>query len=344
MAVGILSTGSYVPKAEISNEEVAERVGATPEWIERKTQIRTRRYAAPSEATSDLAVKAAHRALLGAGLLPEQIDYIIVSTSTGDSPSPPTSNLVQDALGADRAACFDLNVVCSGFVYGLALARGLLDLHPGRRALVVAADVYSRILDFTDRRTAVLFADGAGAAIVGPVPEPYGLIDVELGSHGEAHQLIRVEAGGSRMPASRETVESGGHYFRMNGRGVSEFVLEHVPPVLQRLVERAGLRLDQVDHFIPHQGNGNLMNDLVGRLRLDTARTHRTIDRFANMGSASVAVTLDHAAHDFRDGDIVLLVGFGGGISIGSCLLRWADPWSLRERELSPVANDSLST
>lgn len=325
-AAGILATGSYVPKREVLNSEVAEWVGVDPEWIERKTQIRSRRYAAPAEAASDLAIKAAEQALLRAELPVERIDYIIVSTSTGDSPSPPTANLVQYALGAHRAACFDLNVVCSGFVYALALARSLLDLHPGRHALVVAADVYSRILDFSDRRTSVLFADGAGAAVVGPVESPYGVAAVDLRSHGEANQLIRVEAGGSRIPASHETVESGGHYFRMNGRGVSEFVLENVPPVIEALVKSAGLALNRIDHVIPHQGNGNLMDRLVERAGLAGAHTHRTIGRFANMGSASVAVTLDHAAPHLRDGDLVLLLGFGGGISVGACLLRWAAP------------------
>ncbi|WP_051108856.1 3-oxoacyl-ACP synthase III family protein [Actinomadura flavalba] len=333
MPVGILSTGSYVPKKEVSNAEVAARVGVTPEWIERKTQIRTRRYAAPSQAASDLAVKAAHRALLGADLDAADLDYVIVSTSTGDAPSPPTANLVQDALGADHAACFDLNVVCSGFVYGLALARSLLRLHPGRRALVIAADVYSRILDFTDHRTAVLFADGAGAAILGEVPDGYGVLDVDLRSRGDAHHLIGVPAGGSRLPASHATVAAGRHYFRMDGRSVSDFVLAHVPAAVEAFVRRTGLELDEIDHFIPHQGNGNLMTRLVEAAGLGKARTHRTIDRFANMGSASVAVTLDHAVHDLNDGDTVLLVGFGGGISVGACLLRWADPWTLRRRD-----------
>lgn len=328
--VGILSTGSYVPKNEITNAEVAERVGVEPEWIERKTQILSRNYAEPWEAASDLAVKAAHRALIGTGLIAEDIDYIIVSTSTGDSPSPPTANLVQAALKADRAACFDLNVVCSGFVFGLALARALISLNPGRVALVVATDVYSRILDFTDRRTAVLFADGAGAAVVGGVPDGYGIVEADLRSHGDANQLIGVPAGGSRLPASRETVDAGEHYFRMNGRGVSDFVLENVPRAIEALIDRAGVRRDQIDHVIPHQGNGHLMNRLVERAGLTGGRTHRTIERFANMGSASVAVTLDHAARDLDDGDLVLLLGFGGGISIGSVLLRWTDPRSPR--------------
>jgi len=325
-SAGILATGSYLPKEEITNEHVAELVGVTPEWIERKTQIRTRRYAAPDEATSDLAVRAATSALEQAGIPADRLGYVIVATSTGDFPQPPTAYIVQDALEAYGAACFDINVVCSGFVYALALARSLIAQKPETYALVVAADVYSRIIDFADRRTAVLFADGAGAAVVGAVPDPYGIIDVDLASRGDAHRLIRVEAGGSRHPASLETVAAGGHYFRMEGRAVRDFVTDHVPPALAGLAARAGARLDQVDHFVPHQANGVLVQELVERAGLTGAQTHRTLERYGNVGSASVPVALDEAnrAGLLKDGDLVLLAGFGGGMAIGSCLLRWS--------------------
>ncbi|MBO1415811.1 3-oxoacyl-ACP synthase III family protein [Streptomyces sp. FH025] len=323
---GILATGSYVPKEEVSNEEIASRVGVTAEWIERKTQIRSRRFAAPDEATSDLAVRAATAALEQARLAPEEIDYIILSTSTGDFPQPPTSYLVQDALGAHNAACFDINVVCSGFVYALALARSLVDQRPEARALVIGADLYSRILDFTDRKTAVLFADGAGAAVVGSVPEPYGITALELASRGDAHGLIRVEAGGSRNPATAETVAEGGHFFRMDGRGVRDFVTEHVPPALRRLADDAGVPLSEVDHFVPHQANGVLLGEVVERAGLTNAVTHRTLRQFGNVGSASVPLALDEANRSgaLKDGDLVLLAGFGGGMALGSALLRWA--------------------
>ncbi len=190
-AIGILATGSYVPKQIVTGDDVAGPAGVTSEWIERKTQIFTRRYAAPDQATSDLATEAANRTLEQAGVPASALRYLIVSTSTPDSPQPPTSYLVQNAIGADRAACFDINVVCSGFVYGLALARALVAQEPGAYALVVAADVYSRILDVTDRKTVVLLGDGAGAALVGGVTTG-GFLDVELSSHGHAQRLIRV--------------------------------------------------------------------------------------------------------------------------------------------------------
>ncbi|GHD54706.1 3-oxoacyl-ACP synthase III family protein [Streptomyces galbus] len=322
---GVIATGSYLPKDEVDNEEVAARVGVTAEWIERKTQILSRRYAAPHEATSDLAVRAAERALEQAGLSADAIDHLIVSTSTGDFPQPPTSYLVQDTLGARRAACFDINVVCSGFVYALEVARGLALSRPDCRILVIGADLYSRILDFGDRRTAVLFADGAGAAVLGPVDEPYGIIGTDLVSRGDAHDLIRVEAGGSRKPASAATVAEGEHYFRMNGRGVRDFVGEHVPPALTALAERLGVAMDEVDHFVPHQANGVMLGEVVERAGLTGALTHRTLQKYGNVGSASVPVALDEANRSglLAPGDLVLLAGFGGGMSIGASLLRW---------------------
>ncbi|MBP2706915.1 ketoacyl-ACP synthase III [Microbispora sp. RL4-1S] len=323
-AIGILATGSYVPKQVVTGADVAGPAGVTPEWIERKTQIVTRRYAAPDQATSDLAAEAAKQALDQAGLPPEALRYLIVSTSTPDSPQPPTSYLVQDAIGAHGAACFDINVVCSGFVYGLALARALVAQQPDAYALVIAADVYSRILDVTDRKTVVLLGDGAGAALVGAVPSG-GFLDVELASHGDARGLIRVEAGGSRMPATHETVDDGGHFFRMDGRGVRDFVMEHVPGALRTLVERTGHRLADVDHVVPHQANGVLLSKLVTRAGLDHAHTHRTLERYGNTGSASVALALDDAHRNghLADGDLVLITAFGGGMSLGAALLRW---------------------
>lgn len=325
-AIGILSTGSYVPKQIVTGADVAGPAGVTPEWIERKTQIVTRRYAAPDQATSDLAAEAAKQALDQAGLPASALTYLIVSTSTPDSPQPPTSYLVQDALGADSAACFDINVVCSGFVYALALARALVAQQPGAYALVIAADVYSRILDVTDRKTVVLLGDGAGAAVVGAVPAG-GFLDVELASHGTARGLIRVDAGGSRAPATHDTVDDGGHFFRMDGRGVRDFVMDHVPGAVRNLVERSGHRLADVDHFVPHQANGVLLGELVTRAGLDHAHTHRTLERYGNTGSASVALALDDANRGghLKDGDLVLLAGFGGGMSLGAALLRWTD-------------------
>jgi 3-oxoacyl-[acyl-carrier-protein] synthase-3 len=318
-----------VPEWAVTNAEIARRVpGATEEWIERKTAIRSRRYAAPGEATSDLAAKAAARALEHAGLSVDRVDYVIVSTSTPDFPQPPTACLVQDLLGAYGAACFDVNAVCAGFVHALVLARTLVASRPGSHAVVVGADLYSRILDFDDRRTAVLFGDGAGAAVVGAVPPSRGMIDFDLASRGDAHNLIRVEAGGSRQPASAKTLANGGHYFRMNGRDVTDIVLHEVPPFVDKLLANAGVAADEIGHVVPHQANGVLLEQLVDRCGLTGATTHRTVEKYGNVGSAAIPVTLDEAnrAGRLADGDLVLLLGFGGGISMGASLLRWAAP------------------
>ncbi len=324
--VGILGTGSYLPEHEVTNAALAARVtDTTPEWISRKTLIGARRFAAPDEATSDLATKAAVAALARAGIAADRVDYLIVSTSTGDSPQPPTASLVQYAIGAHRAAAFDINAVCAGFVFGLALANSLVAGQPGAVVLVVAADVYSRILDFDDRRTAILFGDGAGAAVVGAVPAPYGVVDVELVTRGDAHDLIHVKAGGSRLPASAETVADGDHFFRMNGRGVRDFVMAGVPPVLADLFKRAGVVPADIDHFVPHQANGVMVGELVEAAGLTDARTHLVLDRYGNTGSASAAIALDVAARsgELQDGELVLVAGFGGGMSVGAALLRW---------------------
>ncbi|GAB3450889.1 3-oxoacyl-ACP synthase III family protein [Actinophytocola sediminis] len=327
-AAGIIGTGSYVPKDVVENAELAERAGVTAEWIERKTAIRRRHFAAPHEATSDLAARAGAAAIEHAGLSAVDIGYLIVATSTPDFPQPPTAHIVQSALGADNAVCFDVNVVCSGFVYALALADALVNQDPTLRVLVIGADVYSRILDFADRRTAVLFGDGAGAAVVGAVPRPYGLTMFELAGRGDAHALIRVEAGGSRTPASHETVAAGQHYFRMDGRAVREFVNEQVPPTLATLLRRGGMTTRDVAHFLPHQANGVLIDELVDRCGLSTAQVHRTVDRYGNTGGAAIPVSLDEANRSaaIADGELVMLAGFGGGMSIGACLMRWWRP------------------
>lgn len=325
-AAGFLGTGSYVPQRRVNNEEIAARVPEAPaEWIVRKTGILERRYAAPHEATSDLAAHAARAALAEAALPADRVDYLIVSTSTGDHPQPPTACLVQNLIGCHDAACFDVNVVCAGFVYAVEIARHLVLAKPGSHALVIGADLYSRILDFDDRSTSVLLGDGAGAVVVGAVPEGRGIMDVRLTSHGEAQELIKVAAGGSRTPASAATVLEGGHYFTMRGRGVRDFVLDNVPPLIDKLLSGAGVGVEDVDCFVPHQANGVLLDVLVDRCGLGAAQTARVVSRYGNLGSASVPVALDDAVRAGRlaDGDLVLLAGFGGGMSVGVCLMRW---------------------
>jgi len=236
---------------------------------------------------------------------------------------------VQSLIGASRAAAFDVNAVCSGFLYALTVGTQLLRGGGEPAApygLVIGADIYSRILDYSDRRTAVLFGDGAGAVLLGPVPTGLGIIETALIGRGEQHELIGVRAGGSRAPASERTVAAGEHFFRMDGRAVRGFVHKELPSAVKGLLNRAGVAAGLVQHFVPHQANGVMLTDIWPQLGLPGAELHLTVDRHANTGAASVAVTLDEVYRrgGLARGDLMLLAGFGGGMNIGAALLRWA--------------------
>jgi acetoacetyl-CoA synthase len=327
MTISIVGTGSHLPAEVVDNETVAQEAGVTSEWINRKTGIRQRHRVAEQEATSDLAVAASRRALEQAGLDPERLAYIVVATSTPDHQMPATANIVQHLLGAANAAAFDVNAVCSGFVYALAVTERMLRAHgAGAYGLAIGADVYSRIMDRTDRKTSVLFGDGAGAVVLGPAPPGHGLLETALLSHGSQHRLITVPAGGSRMPASKDTVRDGAHFLRMDGAGVRSFVQENLPVAVRNLLERGGVPAEDVDHFIPHQANGVLLADVWPGLGLRSATFHLTVQQYGNTGAASIPITLDmaHRKGLLRAGELVLLAGFGGGMSLGLSLLRWA--------------------
>jgi 3-oxoacyl-[acyl-carrier-protein] synthase-3 len=318
---GVLGCGAYLPDQVVDNVRAAAAVGVTPEWIEQRTGILARRYARPDQAASDLAERAARDALRDAGLTADRLSLVVVATSTPDFPQPPTACLLQDRIGARQAAAFDLNAVCSGFVYALETARRMVA--PGGYALVVGVDIYSRIIDPTDRRTVSLFGDGAGAVVVGPVGEGRGVVATRLASHGEYHDLIKVPAGGSRLPASKETLQDGLHYFTMDGYGVKTFVREQLPGAVSRFLADSGVDAAEIRHFVPHQANGRMLDALLPELNLPNAMVHRTLERYGNTGAASVPVTLAAARAHLTPGDLVLLAGFGGGMTTGLTLLRW---------------------
>ncbi len=297
----------------------------TAAWIERKTGIRERRYAAAHEATSDLAAEAAVRALENSGTDPDQLDWIVVATSTPDHPQPATAALVQHRLGAVRAAAFDVNAVCAGFVAALHTGALLCAAAGAGRALVVGAETYSRIVDPTDRRTAPLFGDGAGAVVLGPVAQGGGVLGTGLATDSRFHDLIGVPAGGSRLPASEKTVAAGDHYFRMRGREVREYVLRELPSAVRELLRTFDVRPENVDHFVPHQANGTMLQEILQPLGLPRARAHLPVTHHANTGAASIPLALDDARRSgvLRRGELVVLAGFGGGMTLGTALLRW---------------------
>ncbi|MGW0532090.1 3-oxoacyl-ACP synthase III family protein [Streptomyces sp. NPDC003032] len=321
---GILGTGSYLPSRTVGNSEIATRTGVTEEWILRKTGIRTRRYAADHEATSDLAAHAARAALADAGIRAGQLSYIVVATSTPDHPQPATAAIVQKLIGADDAAAFDVNAVCTGFLFALNAAYRMVP--DDGYGLVIGADIYSRIINPTDRRTAVLFGDGAGAVVVGPVEVPGGLLGTNLRTFGNLHRTIEVPVGGSRLPARHHGPNDPAHFFAMQGRAVRDFVAEQLPVAVKEILQSTGTRPDDVRHFVPHQANGQMLQEIAPTLGLDNAMHHLVVEDTANTGAASVPLTLDlvHRQGELKSGDSVLLCAFGGGMSIGATLLRWS--------------------
>lgn len=322
--VGVLGTGAHLPDGVVSNDEVGPRAGVDDAWIVRKTGIHARRRTQANEATSDLSWHASQQALATAGLSPSALSLIVVATSTPDSPQPPTATVLADRLNAPpHAAAFDLNAVCSGFVFATDVARRFVA--DGGYALVVGADIYSPITDPTDRKTAVLLGDGAGAAVLGPTAPGRGFLGARLTSYGQYRDIVTVPAGGSRLPTSAATLAHRQHYFLMQGREVAEFVRKYVPAEVDSLLADHGIDRDSVRHLITHQANGKLVQTLADDLALPAARLHTTVERYGNTGAASTPITLDDAsrAEHIEPGDLVLLASFGGGMSIGLTLLRW---------------------
>ncbi|PZT75375.1 3-oxoacyl-ACP synthase [Streptomyces sp. AC1-42W] len=321
----MLGTGSWLPSHVVTNDEVGAPAGVDHDWILGKTGIRERRWAKPDEATSDLAAAAGLAALEAAGILGSELSLVVVATSTPDQPQPPTASAVADAVGAGfGTTAFDLNAVCSGFVFALAAAERMLRGTDGY-ALVIGADIYSRILDRHDRRTTILFGDGAGAVVLGPADGTGRMHGARLTGFGADRDLIQVPAGGSRLPASEQTLREGMHHFVMNGRAVRDFVAQQVPPAISMFLADNGMRPQDVDHFVPHQANGRMLENLARGVGIPLDRTHTTFEEYGNTGSASVPVTLDRAARSgaVKQGDLVLLAGFGGGMAMGLALLTW---------------------
>jgi len=322
--VRILGTGAYVPDRVVSNEEAGAAAGVDDAWITRKTAIRERRWAAGDQATSDLAAAAARAALESAGITAGQLSVIVVATSTPDRPQPPTAAYVQHRLGAVDAAAFDVNAVCSGMVFALSAAESVL-ARQGGHALVIGADLYSRILNRADRKTVVLFGDGAGAVVLGPTGGGSRVRHIALHTFGELAGLIEVPAGGSRLPTDQASLEAGLQYFAMDGREVRRFVVDHLPRLTKQFLHEAGVVPDDIGHFVPHQANGVMLDTVVADLALPRAITHRTLTHYGNTGAASIPITADAAARAgaFRPGDLILMAGFGGGMSAGFALIEW---------------------
>jgi 3-oxoacyl-[acyl-carrier-protein] synthase-3 len=324
--VRISGWGKYLPARIMPNSELAELVDTSDEWIRARTGIGERRIAAPEETTCSLAVNAARAALDKAGAAPEELDLIIVATCTPDySNMPATASLVQHALGAARAAAVDLNAVCSGFIYGLATGSQFIATGAYRNVLVVGAEVFTRILDWQDRSTCVLFGDGAGAVLLQPSEEPGGLLSFVLGSDGSGACSLYVPAGGSRVPASAQSVAERGHYVKMMGRDVFRFATRVLPESVVQALDAAQLSVDDMDVLIPHQANTRIIDHAVKRLKVDGASVFSNVERYGNTSAASIPVALCEAVDEglVRAGSTVVMSGFGAGLSWGTVVWKW---------------------
>jgi 3-oxoacyl-[acyl-carrier-protein] synthase-3 len=321
--------GKALPQRVLTNLELEQMVDTTDEWIRTRTGIRERRIAGPKESTLTLALRAAREAMEVADLAPHRLDLIIVCTFSPEfGGMPSTASLVQDGLGADRAGAFDLNAACSGFIYGLAMAHASIACGMCDHALVIGAETLSRLLDWKDRATCVLFGDGAGAVVLQATSEPTGVLSYVLGSDGSGGDLLSIPAGGSRHPASLQTVQTGQHFIRMNGKEVYRFAVTTLPRATREAVQRAGLSLDEIDLLIPHQANIRIIQAAAAALGIPRDKLFINVDRYGNTSAASIPIALCEAVEQglVRQGSKLVLAGFGAGLSWGAAVLEWAVP------------------
>ena len=321
----IVSLGAYAPKRVLTNKDLERMVDTSDQWIVQRTGIRERHVVDESEATSDLAVRAAQQALERAGIGAEEVDFIVLGTTCGDMVFPSTANLVQHRLGCRTAGSADVYAACTGSIYSLSIGAQYIQTGKYRTVLTIGAEALSRICDFTDRATCVLFGDAAGAAVLRPSDDASGIIDTDLYSDGQYWQLLYQPAGGSRHPATHETVEKRMHYVKMTGSDVFKVAVRMFGDSATRILERNGFKPADVALFVPHQANLRIIEAAVKRLGVPMERVLVNIDRYGNTGSASVYVALEEAwsLGRIKRGDLLLLAAFGGGFTWGAALVRW---------------------
>jgi 3-oxoacyl-[acyl-carrier-protein] synthase-3 len=325
MPVGVLGSGKYVPDRILTNKELETMVETNDEWIVTRTGIQERRIVAEHQATSDISLEASKIALEKAGITAEQLDLIIVATITPDMAFPSTACILQEKLGAKKAAAFDLSAACSGFIYGLANASNFIATGMYKYALVIGADCLSRITDYTDRNTCILFGDGAGAVVIGVVPEGRGFRSFELGADGAGGELLKMEGGGSRNPASQASLDNRLHYIYMAGAEVFKFAVRIMGNAAEEALRKAGLTKSDIDLLVPHQANMRIIQSSLSKLGMTEDRCMINLDKYGNMSAASIPVALAEASEQGRvkEGDCLLLVGFGGGLTWGASVLIW---------------------
>ena len=323
--VGIIGLGSYVPTKIVTNKDLEKIVDTSDEWIVERTGIRERCIAEENEATSDLAIKAAEKALEDAKISPEEIDLIIVATATPDMIIPSVACLVQDKIKAVNAAAFDLSAGCSGFVYGLVSGAQFISSGIYKHVLVIGAEVLSKAVDWTDRNTCILFGDGAGAAVLGRVEENYGILGVHLGADGSGGDFLKIPAGGSKQPASEETINNKEHFIHMHGNEVFKFAIKVMGEAAIKSLKHAGLSENDVDYLVPHQANIRIIQAAAKRLKLPLEKVVINVDKYGNTSAASIPIALDEVVKSkkIKKDNNIVLVGFGAGLTWAACVLKW---------------------
>jgi 3-oxoacyl-[acyl-carrier-protein] synthase-3 len=322
---GILGTGHSYPEGILTNADLAQIVDTNDEWITTRTGIKQRRKAAPGEYTSLFAVRAARQAIERAKLDPSEIDLLLCATVTPDQILPSTGCIIQAELGANNAAAMDIVAACSGFLYGVSLADSMIRTGQIRNALVIGAEILTQYVDYTDRQTCVLFGDGAGAAVLGPVEGNRGILATKIKSDGRYEEQLFSPGGGTRRRPSAETIAAGDHFFKMKGNELFKVAVRSMAEISRDILQSAGLKTEDVDLFIPHQANQRITEAVADRLNVELSRVYSNIAVHGNTSSASIPIALDECVESGRvkEGDLVLMTSFGGGVTWGGVLLRW---------------------
>jgi 3-oxoacyl-[acyl-carrier-protein] synthase-3 len=322
----IVGTGSQVPERVLTNADLEKMVDTSDQWITERTGMKERRIAAPGEAASDLAVAACEKALAEAKVKPEELDLIVVGTVTGDMPFPSTACILQQRLGATHAAAFDVSAGCTGFIYGLSVARQFVATGDYRTVLVVGVEVLSKVTDWTDRSTCILFGDGAGAAVLKASSKPdHGILATYMAANGEGGQHLYMPAGGSRQPATVDSVQQRLHTCKMNGNAIFKVAVRGMADAVRRLLQQTDLGIDDVSLLIPHQANLRIIEATTKLLKFPSERVFINIAKYGNTSSASTIIALDEArrAGLVHPGDVVMLIAFGAGLTWGGVLIRF---------------------
>ena len=324
-SAGVLGTGHYVPEKTVTNADLEKMVDTSDEWIQTRTGIKQRHFAPDGMNTSDMCTKAALQALEMAHTTPEELDMIIVCTLTPDMTIPSTACIVQKNLGAKNAAVFDLYAACSGFAYGAITAAQYIQSGMCKKVLVIGAEILSRFMDFTDRNTCVLFGDGAGAAVLGVVPDGYGILGADMGADGNGGKYLNIPSSGVAILPTDEAREKHSTYIKMDGKEVYKFAVKVMGQTAEKALERAGLQHEDIHLLIPHQANIRIIKSAAKRLHLPMDKVFVNIDKYANTSGASIPIAMDEANREGRmkRGDIVVLAGFGAGLTWAGLVMKW---------------------